>query len=307
MKTHRLLVPFVLMTVALFTSCDPNAIDNGTTNYWNSNTLIRQHLNGKVKTVTYSNGTQTDTYNENGYLASQVYTSTNGASTTTYHYASSGELTSTDFSSNMTTPAVSYSTNYQYQDIGKYVVEFPYPEHLMMSGLVPNLKSITYNNGNNGSAVTYIFNGDQLTILSVSTSDSYTYRDTSYVTYSGKYPVSMSHAGSYAKDITYASNGMFKTVTTGYQGSANETVNYFKADSKFLLMDSVVSNLGTTHYSEKYSYDLNKNVSRVVYSSGTIYNYSFVYDSQGNWTSKTTTISGTPTDTSIETRTITYW
>lgn len=307
MKTHRLLVPFVLMTVALFTSCDPNAIENDTSNYWNSNTLIRQHLSGKVKTVTYSNGTQTDTYNQNGYLATQVYTSTNGTSTTTYNYASTGELTSTDFSSNMSTPAVSYSTNYQYQDIGKYVVEFPYPEHLMISGLVPNLKSISYNNGNNGSTTTYTFNGEQLTILSVSTSDSYTYRDTSYVTYSGKYPVSMLHGGSYAKDITYASNGMFKTVTTGYQGSNNETKYYFLANSKFLLTDSTVSNLGTTHYFEKYTYDSNKNISRVIYSSGTIYNYSYVYDSQGNWTSKTTTMSGTSTGSSTETRTITYW
>lgn len=307
MKTHRLLVPFVLMTVALFTSCDPNAIDNGASNYWESNTLIRLHLNGKVKTLSTENGAQVTNFNQDGFIASQVYTSTSGTSTTTYNYAANGQMTSTDFSSNMTSPAVSYSTNYQYQDIGKYVVEFPYPEHLMMSGLVPNLKSMSMNNGSYSTTTSYTFDGDVLTILTISTQGTESYRDTALVTYSGKYPVSMSNSGSYANNITYASNGMFKTVTTGYQGSSYITTYYFKSDSKFLLTDSVGSNYGTTHYSQKYTYDSNKNVSKIVTSDGSISNYSYVYDSQGNWTSKTTTMSGTSTGTSTETRTITYW
>jgi hypothetical protein len=306
MKTHRFLVPFLLMSVALFTSCDPNAIE-GSSNYWESSTLTRMHLNGKVKTLTTNNGTQATNFNQDGYITSQVYTSSNGTSTTTYNYAASGELTSTDFTSTMGNPTISYSTNYQYQNVGKYVVEFPYPEHLMMNGLVPNLKSVSYNNGSSASTVSYTFAGNTLTILTVGTSESMTYKDTAYVTYSGKYPVSMSHSGSYAKNITYASNGMFKTVTTGYQGSNNETNYYFKEDNKFQLTDSVISNYGTTHYSQKYTYDTNKNVTRIVYSDGTINDYSYVYDSQGNWTTKTTTYSGTMSGSSTETRTITYW
>jgi hypothetical protein len=306
MKALHLPAILFVSILILFTSCDPNSIDSSS-NYWNSSSLIRMQLNGKVKTLTTNNGTNVSNFNQDGFLTSMVYTSGSGTSTTTYNYASTGELISTDFSSNMSTPAVSYSTTYQYQSIGKYVVEFPFPEHLVMSGLVSNLKSVTTNNGISGSTVTYTFDTDKLTILTISTDGTDTYRDTAYVTYSGKYPVSMSNSGSYAIDITYASNGMFKTLTTGYQGSSNETSYYFKSDSKFFLTDSVVSKYGSTHYSQKYTYDSNKNISRLVYSDGTVNDYTYVYDSQGNWTSKTTTMTGSSTGSSTETRTITYW
>jgi hypothetical protein len=207
----------------------------------------------------------------------------------------------------MSTAIVSYSTNYQYQNIGKFVVAFPFPEHLLMDGLVPNLKLTSMINGTNGNTTTYTFNGDKLTILTVSTQGADTYRDTAVVIYSGKYPVSMSNNGSYANNMTYASNGMFKTVTVGYQGYSNTTTHYFKADNTFLLKDSVVSNYGTTRYSEIYTYDSNKNIARTVSSSGTISDYTYTYDAHGNWTTKTTTTSGTSMGTYSENRTITYW
>lgn len=306
MKTKAYFLVLTLFTLALFTSCDPNAID-GADNYWNSSTLIRLHLNGKVKTLTTDNGSNVMNFNQEGFLTSDVRSSGAGAATTTYIYTSSGELTRTDFSSTMSTPTVSYSTNYQYQDIGKFVVAFPFPQHLVMDGLIPNLKSTSMINGTFGNTTTYTFNGDILTILTSSSQGIETYKDTAIVTYSGKYPVSMSNSGSYAKNITYASNGMFKTLTTGYDGSSNASTYHFKADNTFLLKDSVVSIYGTTRYSEKYTYDSNKNIDRTVFSDGTIYDYSYTYDAHGNWTTKTTTISGTSTGSSTENRTITYW
>ncbi len=300
MKTRLVSASLFVLIAVLFTSCDPNSID-GSSNYWNSNTLTRLQLNGKVKTLTTSEGTQVSNFNQAGFITSQVYTTTSGTSTTTYNYASTGELTSTDFTSNMS-GATSYSTTYTYQNTDKFIVVFPFPEHLIMNGLVPNLSSSAVS-GTYGNNVTYSFSGDLLKIITISSS----YKDTAYVTYSGKYPVSMSHGGSYANNITFASNGMFKTVTSGYQGSSNTTTNYFKSESKFLLTDSIVSNYGSEHYFQKYSYDSNKNVTRVVYSDGTKYDYTYVFDSQGNWTSKTQTISGTSIGSSLETRSITYW
>lgn len=306
MKTKAYFLVLAIFSIALFTSCDPNAID-GADNYWNSSSLIRLHLNDKVKTLSTDNGTNVMNFNQDGFTTSTVYSSGTGVSTTTFNYSSSGELTRTDFSSTMSNPTISYSTNYQYQDIGKFVVSFPFPQHLFMDGLVPNLKSMSMINGTYGNTTTYTFDGGNLTILTISTQGTETYKDTAVVIYSGKYPVSMSNSGSYANNITYASNGMFKTLTIGYDGSPNTTTHYFKADNTFLLKDSVVSNYGTTRYSEKYSYDSNKNISRIVYSDGTIHNLTYVYDAHGNWTTKTTTLSGTSTGSSSETRTITYW
>jgi len=305
MKSQHLFAALFVLTLILFTSCDPNAIESSS-NYWNSNSLVRAQLSGKVKTLTTNNGSNVSSFNEEGFLTSVVYTAEGGTTTTTYNYSSGGELSSMNVSSNMTTPATTYSTLYEYQNIGKFVVEFPFPEHLVMSGLAPNLKSAT-TNGNYGSIVTYTFDGDKLTILTISTIGIISYRDTAYATYSGQYPVSMTNNGSYAKNITYASNGMFKSLTTGYQGASNETNYYFKSDDKFSLTDSIVSNYGTTRYSQKYTYDSHKNISSIVYSDGSVSNYSYVYDSQGNWTSKTSTMSGTSTGSSTETRTITYW
>ena len=96
MKTQQLPAIIFVSILMLFTSCDPIAID-GSSNYWNSSTLIRLHLNGKVKTLTTSNGSQTDSYNQDGFITKSVYTADGGTSTTTYNYASTGELTSTDF------------------------------------------------------------------------------------------------------------------------------------------------------------------------------------------------------------------
>lgn len=306
MKNQKLSVILFASALVLFTSCDPNAID-GSSNYWNSSTLIRIHLNGKVKTVTQGN--QTDSYNQDGFITKSVYTSDEGTSTTIYNYASTGELQSTDFSSNMGT-AISYSTTYEYGNTGKYIVSHPF--HIMMSGLVPELKSSTSKWGR----MDYMFNGNTMLLISTNNSGGEIFKDTATVLYSGKYPSSLTTSGSFAKDMTYASNGMFITYTEGFQGPDyyDERKYYFKPDNKFLLTDSIVYNAtnqsGSTHSVTKYYYDSKKNVIKELSADGTT-EYSYVYDSNDNWTLKTkkTKAPGSSTwdDSTTETRTITYW
>jgi len=308
MKAQHLPAILFVSILMLFTSCEPNAID-GDSNYWNSSTLIRLHLNGKVKTLTSSNGIQTDSYNQDGFITKSVYTSTDGTSTTTYNYASTGELTSTDFVSTIGEGA-SYSTNYEYGNTGKYVVQHPF--HIMMSGLVPELKSSV----NQWGRMDYVFNGNTMLLITTSVSDGITYKDTATVLYSGKYPTSLTTTGSFAKDMTYASNGMFLTYTEGFQGTGyyDERKYYFKPDNKFMLTDSVVHNstneYGSNHSATKYTYDSKKNVIKEESASGT-YDYSYVYDSNDNWTSKTTKYKSAGSSTwgspDTETRSIIYW
>lgn len=293
------------LILVAFTSCDPNGV-GGSSNYWNSNSLVRMQLNGKVKTLTTENGSKVANFNQDGFLTSTVYTTDGGTSTTTYNYASTGELTSMGFNSTML-PPTSYSTTYTYQNVGKFVIITPFPVayHLFEAGLVPNLQSMVSSNST-GSTTTFTFNGDKLTIYSVSGTGANLYRDTTYVTYSGLYPVSMTKNSGYL-NMTYASNGMFKTITSGSSNayaSSSQTI-YFKEDSKYLLQDSVVNIYSSGRSSQKYAYDSKKNVILESYSGGST-TYSYVYDKQENWTSKTTTYSGS-SSSSTETRTITYW
>lgn len=308
MKTTKLALFVFVFSTVLFTSCDPNAID-GNSNYWNSSTLVRLKLNGHVKILTQNNGSQIDEFNLDGYITKSVYTTTDFSSTTIYNYAPSGELTSIDFSSTGG-KGVDYSTNFLYNVNGKYVLQNQY--HLLVDALVPNLKSVS----NQFSRTDYVFDGNTMLLIYSYTAESIPHHDTTYVAYSGKYPVSLSSANNFVNDITYATNGMFLSYTSGNQGEGyyNESNYYFKPNDKFLLIDSVVHNSTnqsiTSRTVDKYIYDDKNNV---IYeeSFSSNYEYSYVYDSLDNWTSKTTrykpkdtTTWGAPT---TETRVITYW
>ena len=299
----RILLFFELFLLA---SCNSNVIDESSrVNYWTTSTLVRLHLNGKVKTITYSDGSQVEEFNQDGFITKSTYTSTDGMSVTVYNYAATGELTSTDFSSSMG-GSISYSSTFQYDNSGNYVVQHPY--HILMNGLVPNLKSSV----TNGGRVDYVFQGStMLMINSFNTS-----KDTVIVKYNGKYPVSISNGTSFIKDMTYAEDGMFRTYTEGFQSADyyTETKYVFKPDLKFQLIDSVVYktiNQSVTQTSvDRYTYDANRNIQTMV-SNGTYTEYTYGYDPYGNWTTKTAKSkpvgASAWTNTLTESRTFTYW
>lgn len=309
MKAQLLSIALFCFATVLLTSCDPNELGDKS-NYWNSSTLVRMKLKDNVKTVISGDNAYKDEFNQDGFLTKSTYTNGEMVSTTVYNYDSNGKLTSTDFTSTGTTGNVSYSTVYSYTNTGKYVVQQPF--HVMISGLVPNLSGVISQYGKTD----YIFQGDNMLLIQSNTYENTTYIDTTIVKYNGKYPVSLTTKYSFAKDMTYASNGMFKTYTEGFQGPGyyDERKYYFKADDTYLLEDSVVFNYNneTTNTKTvlKYSYDLNKNVVTED-NDGSLTEHTYVYDSHKNWTSKTTRTkekgSSVWQNGSTETRTITYW
>lgn len=307
MKTKSYFLVFSIFALALFTSCDPNAVD-GNTNYWNSSTLVRLHFFDKVKTVTTDNGMYVSNFNQDGFITSTVYNSGTEVSTTTYNYSKDGVLTTMDFAVTGGT-SIGYSTTYEYANTGKYIVHSPF--HLQMDGLIPNLSSIS----NKMGTTTYTFSGNVMTMITVSGSAGMFYNDTAKVTYNGSYPASITHGTNYVKNMKFASNGMFTSYNEGFSGDyASDTKFYFKADNTFMLVDSMVQNTVsngiTTKMVKKYTYDSNKNVT-LEESPTNSTKYEYVYDSHKNWTTKTTrykyqgaTEWGAPY---TETRTLTYW
>jgi len=309
MKAQHLPSTLFVLTLLFFASCDPSEID-GNSNYWNSNTLIRVHLNGKVKMVSYrTSNPYTDSYNQEGFITVSTYSTSEGTSNTTYNYGSTGELISTSFVSTQN-PGSSYTTTFVYGITGKYIVRSPF--HIMVDGLVPELKSTS----NQWGRTDYVFNGDTMLLINTSTYNGTTSKDTAKVIYVGKYPANITTSDGFVKDITYASNDMFLTYTEGFQGTdySNEDKYYFKPDNKFLLIDSVVynstSNSVTTYSKTVYSYDSNKNISKEESTLGTT-DYAYEYDLKKNWTSKTTKYKSVGSSTwdnpNTITREITYW
>lgn len=323
MKKHFLFSANLILNICLFVSCNSNIIEDSNTsnqsdsiiNYWNSSTLIHQHLNGKVKTIVSNNDKQTDTYNEAGYITSSSYNDY-GLITSNYIYDSTGVLNSINESFVILNKT--YSTTYKYLNTGKFVVVEPFD--LTTFGLIFNLNSLTYNRL--GATIDYEFNGNTLLLISTYANN----KDTAIITYNGQYPTDikwyLSNDLSHTKDIVYYGNGMFKTFTNETSGTDNLNQNkyYFRPDKKFQLLDSVVTTnytqSKTKHSTEKYSYDSNRNVIHhelpdLIKDCTYIYDYTYVYDSHNNWISKTT-ISRNSTNlngylTIQEPRTITYW
>lgn len=309
MKTIKTYWILFVVLPALLSSCNPNPVESSITDYWNSSTLIRQHLNGNVKSMTYNNGTQTDEFNQQGYITKSTYISTSGVSTTIYNYAATGELISTDFSSTIGT-GDSFSISYEYGTFGKYVAL--QSNNILSTGLVSNLKGVVSPAGRTD----YVFKNDSMLLIKTHTVNEICTFDTTVVIYKGKYPKFVTTSTGYIKDMTFADNGMFLTYTECIQGSGTSTEKkyYFKPDNRFLIADSIACNVvsidGVNHTVTKYVYDANRNVVHED-TSGDAYEYTYNYDSHNNWTSRNGyhKAKGTTNWTTISSisRTITYW
>ncbi len=302
---------FILVLVALaftFSSCDPTTDDNATKNYWEQNSLVRLQLKGKVKTVTeVGYDTETTQFNENGFITSMSQTGTGYSNVTTYTYLATGELNKTVTVSTGSNSSTN-TTTYEYDTHGKYVASFAM--HLYEAGLVPNLKAII----NTGYRMDYKFEGDNLLIISTNTVQNF--KDTSIIKYSGKYPVSASDEMHFMQDITYADNGMFKTYTEGFTGPnyRDSRIYKFNTDAEYQLKESVsyvtVQGVETRTESEAFTYNDKKDLTKIVLGTTGVTNIVYEYDSQNNWTKRTSTStyegSSTPS-VEVITRSIVYW
>jgi hypothetical protein len=207
MKTRLICTAFFVAAFCLFTSCDTEGVEGDTSNYWSSNALVKMKLRGSVHTMTVNNDGETVyTFNSDGNLTSKVTTGSNYSNSSTYTYEN-GKLISetntyTSTASVQQRSSNSSTTNYEYENVGKYIPRGPF--HLYEMGLVPALSAVI----NATNRVDYDFHGTDLWIVS---SANGTPNDTTIVTYSGNYPISTGNAWSYCNNMTYASNGMFLT------------------------------------------------------------------------------------------------
>ncbi len=305
MKTKLFLGSLILLGM-LLSSCDPNELNN-TGNYWERNSLSRMQLRGNVKSLTTNNDERVILFNERGFITSNSFNSGTYSSSETYTYASNGQLISkTSVNSGQSTNNTATET-FEYGTHGKYIPSFGF--HMPEGGLIPNLKAII----GEESRTDYIFKGDDLYIIYTNLSDNK--KDTTaIIKFSGKYPHSTSTNWSFAKDMTYAGNGMFKTYTEGFHGDGyrNSRIHKFMDDKDYMLLESVtyidVQGTETTTHTRTLTYNDKKDVITDTEDEYVQEYYDYVYDAQGNWTSRKYRYKNPEWSTpQTEIRVIQYW
>lgn len=299
MKFQLTPLVFLCCLIISFSSCDRTEIGS-TSIYWKSNSLTRMRLNGDVKSVAYYNERQLFEFNRKGYVTRSVRENDGLSYISKYNYDLNDRITTIDFSSN-DNGGIAYTTTFEYANSGlcvvknievlendllkRFVIRDKY--HILVSDLMSDLKSIK----NDSIRVNYFRVNDSMLVISNYANVLYK-TDTVVVKYKGNYPECIISARGSVNNITYTPNGMYKSYVLCYTDKdySKESEYYFKPDNRFLLIDSVVHRYNSQDLNllsvDKYIYDSNKNI--ISYESPDYdYNYSYLYDSHGNWTLQT--------------------
>lgn len=295
----------LFLSASCLTSCEEGTGENTDeleTIYWNKSAAFQMQLKGKVKTVVVDDSLESYVFNQTGNITSM----TDEYAATEYIY-SNGRLTR-----QISTYSSGYkdTMDYTFNVSGKYLPLIMYEE---VAGLYKNLASIKYPWN---STTTFTASGDSVLIISTHAQhhtmmdDYMSFSDTTgSITFNGGlFPATIRNYEGLTT-FTYAADGRFLTEqkTTFY----NSILTTYKTNSSYLLPVSEVveSEYSETPSTTTYTYNDNEDLIRVV-NGETIEEYDdYVYDSKGNWTSRSykSKEGETWSDEVTETRVITYW
>lgn len=305
-----------LLLVFSFTSCDKIGSEGGDdANYWNSNSLVRAQLKGKVKSVTISDQyySSTTEFNDKGNVTKHVYDyNKSSTSISNYTYDASGKLIKVEASSTYEGRTDNSTQTFEYNNPGKYVATSPV--HWAEVGLTPNLSKSTYTRKNITQTTKYVLEGNKMYAIYESPADEYgpARKDTIlFTTYDGAYPVK--GGGHAVMTASYRTNGMFSTYVESFSGLDEKgnikepRTTTFIDNPKYLLKKTQSwSPTDVTTYTYNDKFDVLTESS----SQGYIEEYSdYVYDKNDNWTSrKVRTKNGdTWSEAKTESRVIVYY
>lgn len=292
------------------TSCEDGTGENTDdleTIYWNKSAAFQMQLKGKVNSVVVDDSLETYVFNQAGNLTS----STDTYSATEYIY-SSGRLIR-----QITTHTYGGETsnkdtmNFTFGTSGKYL---PLIMESEMVGLFKNLASIKYPWN---STTTFTASGDSMLMLSSQAQHNTMMGEymnlpdtTGSITFNGGlFPVTI-RTNYGLTSITYAADGRFLTIQENSFFRSKLTT--YKSNSNYMLPVSVVGQYEYEETPSTTTYTYNDKEDLIyVDGSSTDEEYSdYVYDSKGNWTSRsyrTKYGQDSWSNKETETRVITYW
>lgn len=311
MKTRLFITALIVLSFGLFYSCNTEETEGGLTNYWDSNALTKLKLRGAVHTMTEND--VVTTFNSDGNVTSLIITHPDATNETTYLYENGklvSETTTISTSNKISLRSSSTQTNYEYENVGKYV------PNISNFDLVPALSAIITEN----SRVDCDFHGANLWMVYSSNGTPF---DTIVVEYSGNLPSNLSSNTMYCNNMTYASNGMFLSYNSGNTGPNynNDNSYTFAPSDSFQIIERIVNNSTygseTTNKTTNYSYnehlDVTEEATVITGSQSAQWTYQWTdysYDSAGNWISRkyrTSTGVATWVDYPTQTRSFTYY
>ncbi len=307
---------FMIIITTAIHSCAKDT-DPGPTNWWFRSDLV----SGGIKTIDYD--FYTYHYDKNGHEI-HIVTSVDEWF---YEYNSNGLRTKQTYINQNNGDTIKEVTVYEYNNKGKFVQLLqPDVEGVVLINynyLIPDLSRVMMTTTRNGEIThsgerLYEFHGDRLLIIQCGLDNSY--RDTTVVVYKGNYPYECNRDKYCFGPVSYQQDGMFsefRRVFKNYDGSINMEVTFcYRNNNGRMLLDKKVTK-GRSGGTETifYTYDDNGNPIRdIVFSNDNlslIAEYSYVFDSKGNWIQKTETytdIEGNQLSKPItETRSIEYW
>lgn len=313
----------VLAAAALcLVACKKDGDDNGSVsgNYWTTHNTVAKG----IKTVIQDN--VTFNFDKDGRLISQK----TQYDETVYTYNSDGfptKIVSKSFDDSGAVISESTDT-YEYGNKGKWT---PVPMgpgnvmHIYMQGLYNGISKVTMSGTWYGDAVmTYKFNGNKLTISTTATEAPDPFEDLVFE-YDGAYPVHLKRApvgiGEFGEELsmTYLANGMFDTYKECFLTDGilymERTATTNKSIKSVMSPDSEISKYWNLSYNdegkaisqaelyrvETITYTYNEHgdpatettVNSEEGSWDYLTTYEYEYDSKGNWTKCTTTMTVT--------------
>lgn len=275
----------LFLVLSVFTSCQLEDPADEATNFWTSNALTRNKLYGSVHTLisNYNNYIGYAEFNREGNLISG-YSSSIGygisdTSTWSSEYANGKQVKYT-YVPNTRRPSNKTITNFEYENTGKYIPQ----ASGLFSGtlyLIPSLSAVY----NETSREEYTFYGSELWVIRTGGNLP---DDTTIVVYSGDYPSSFSNRSYECNRIVYANNGMILSYTVLNKEISTQMVYTYLPDSKYLLLDNVVTtDLRWDNQTYRlYNYNNRKDLLEALSDDDWSERYTnYIYDKQGNWTS----------------------
>ena len=313
-RTAGIILLTAVLSAAL-NSCTKQA-DTDSANWW----FRYNQMSGGIKTI--DEGFYKDHFDKNGH---EIH-SESSVNEWFYEYNSDGQLIKETNISHDRGDTIVEQKIYEYNNKGKFVqplledVEgFAYFNY---DYLIPDLSRVIMTTTRNGEQThsgerVYEFHGDRMLIIHFGHYSPN--RDTTVVIYKGNYPYECTEDKYCFGPVSYQENGMFsefRRVFKNYDGSINREVKfYYRNCNGQMLPDKRVDFRNGNTLTTYYTYDDKGNPIREIEfnteGKPIISEYSYVFDSKGNWTQKTATFIdvdgnqiGKPR---TETRTIEYW
>lgn len=293
----------IILSLIFNSACRSEIPDLIPGNYYESSTVQRWNLKGKVKSLSINNDDKIFEFNSSGYVTKITVNQNGSILIKDYNYNSNGKLQNiiTYFKDK---PQYKNTETFTYDNINeRFVLKQPsilvsnfseFDTNQIINDLVLGLSSKT----DPTSELKYYFVYDTLYLCRKAIINDTPINDTTKITYLGKYPSEytvfdpFTKTNTKYKDITFSNFGNIYHFTVESKDSisnVSKRTYYYNPDYPCMHIDSIVCEYGKNKLVERYLYNSHMDLYQCQSEEGVInWEFDYKYDSHGNWIKQTT-------------------